>query len=765
MAIPSERELLSFFNKRRNDTLTVREIMHAFSVERSQQTSFQDWLDTLARDKRILRLKSKQYRAAPASKGPEALAPADRLITTSRRERFGAAKKAHKRDGGGFAKPGGGFAKPGGSFAKPGGGFSKPGGGNRFGGKAPSRITSGGAPFRSDSGRHGNLKGEMAREDLRPPNRQFDKKREPRTSREKWQADRPPPPEMVGVFVEASPRPVVRVTNEDMDELFPLEGDYTGISVGDAAVFSRNEGGSGLRGKPRGESLSLVLPLGDPKQPRVAAHALAAEYGFIARFSDQAERVARQFGQPELDEGRIDLRALPLCTIDGQDAKDFDDAVYAEPNGNGYRLIVAIADVGFYVKPGNIIDNEGYTRGTSLYLPGFAMPMLPHALSDNLCSLRPEVDRLALVADMQVSTEGLVTSSKSYRALIRSAARLTYREVEDALHKGVHNKALALGKPLLDFAACSRLLRAAKARRGAVDLDLPELELVIDDKGLPTGSEMRVRLESHRLIEDAMLAANSAIAREMNSKHWPAAYRVHEEPKGDRLESVRLACSAMGIKVSLPDAPKPRDLQILAERFSKEPKSRVLLPLVLRCMARAHYSPNPIGHYALAEPDYLHFTSPIRRFPDLIVHRSLTSQGKEAPRALGQVCEFLSDREQSAERCERSVDDYYRCLIAQKFVGEEFTAQVTTVLDFGVFARIEEPYLEGLIPMRTLGENFELDAAQTRLRASRSGASIGLGDEIKIKLKEVRLQKRQISFEWLRPSARAKVERPVVDEE
>ncbi len=554
------------------------------------------------------------------------------------------------------------------------------------------------------------------------------------------------PTQLVGVVQHMAGKVMAACAYGDELEYIPLTGDSRGLKKNDAAVFEIIE-------TKQKRVAQVALALGAPSEPRVEVLRAALSRGFRATFSEEALSAASAFSPPgdaDLTHGRQDLRARPFVTIDGEDAKDFDDAVYAERHGDGFRLYVAIADVSHYVRPKSAIDREGFHRGTSVYFPGFVLPMLPHTLSDDLCSLRPEVPRLTLCCEMQVDGSGEVVSEKVYHALIRSAARLTYNQVEAALHKGEDNPAKRVGEPLVVFAECARRLREAKTRRGAIDLDLDEPQLQLGPDGRPTGSVARARLEAHRLIEDAMLAANSAVARVMHRHKWPAAYRVHEAPNDEKLTLVRLAAEGMGYRHPLPDGPTTAQVAKFVRALQNEPKGPILLPLVLRAMARARYGSERLGHYALAAADYLHFTSPIRRFPDLVVHRSFTTSGRDAPTDIARACQWMSEREQSAERCEREVDDYYRCLLAEPLVGQEFDAVVTGVLDFGAFVRMEQPYLEGLIPVRSFGEDFYvLDELGLRLRGRRSGHSIGLGDRIRVKLTEARPLRRQIAFQWL----------------
>lgn len=768
MPLPSESELLKHLSKNPRDKQSLRDLVHHFKVPKEQQNDFMYWLDGLSVARRIQRVKAKEYQAAPETKAKGG--GFERFDQRNNGPAGGKGGRLGSRD----ARPGSRDARPGSRDARPGSRDARPGsrdrnarptggpGGrtirpgsdshrdrgpsSRDGGGRQSGTSEGGSRFARGGGAGGSRDIGGSRDFSRA--RTSDRSSGVPSGKGKNAYPPRPATQIVGVMTQLSP-PIARVSTDEYEALIPVHGDLQGIKVGDAAVFNKHEARDG-------ENLVVELPLGDPEQPRVTVYDLATRNAFIARFSADAERMSSTMQRPgpeHLVDGRVDVRNLPLVTIDGDDAKDFDDAVFAEKrkDGNGFRLVVAIADVSYYVRPGSLLDQEGQARGTSVYFPNFVLPMLPYALSDDLCSLRPDEDRLCFVADMHIDTEGKIASSKSYRGLMRSRARLTYSQVEAAVNRGESNAASALGQPLADFTECSRLLRRAKERRGALDLDMPEGMIIVGKDGMPTDSVRRSRFESHRLIEDAMLAANTAIAMETKRENIPAAYRVHDQPSPQKLELLLRMAAQMGMRMKLEIPPTPKQLANFVETMVKNPGGKLLIPNVLRSLARAEYKAEPMGHYALAAPDYLHFTSPIRRFPDLVTHRSLGTLGKDAPKRLDLLCQSLSERERAAEMASRSVNDYYRCLLAKPMIGEEFDATINSVLDFGVFVETDKPYLEGLVPVRSIGgEFFELDEGMTRL-TGRSGRSVGLGDKVRVRLRDVRMSKRQLEFEIVQP--------------
>ncbi|HEY2339890.1 MAG TPA: VacB/RNase II family 3'-5' exoribonuclease, partial [Steroidobacteraceae bacterium] len=368
----------------------------------------------------------------------------------------------------------------------------------------------------------------------------------------------------------------------------------------------------------------------DPDRPvELATESAIARFDLPHEFPAETLREAQVFGDrvdPREAAARVDLRELPLVTIDGEDARDFDDAVYAEPHAGGFRLIVAIADVSHYVRPGNALDAEAQRRGTSVYFPTRVLPMLPTALSDHLCSLAPNVDRLCFAADMLVSRSGALKSARFYPAVMRSAARLTYTLANQALFEGRPAARTQLGplvERLMGLVDVYRALYRARARRGALDFDAAEAEFVIDAGEHVRAIELRVRNDAHRLIEECMILANVAVARELETSHTPTLYRVHGVPEDEKLERLASTLASLGIDARIPKTVTTRDLQAIAPRVSDASERTFIESLVVRAMPQAIYQPTNIGHFGLALTHYAHFTSPIRRYPDLVVHRTI----------------------------------------------------------------------------------------------------------------------------------------------
>jgi ribonuclease R len=457
----------------------------------------------------------------------------------------------------------------------------------------------------------------------------------------------------------------------------------------------------------------------DPERPvHLATEAAIARFGLAVEFSAAALREAANWGKSiEAAEAaqRVDLRSLPLVTIDGEHARDFDDAVYAEPAGDGgFRLLVAIADVSHYVRPGSALDAEARARGTSVYFPTRVLPMLPTALSNHLCSLEPNVDRLCMVADMQVTKRGVLQASRFYPAVMRSAARLTYREAHAALFAGEPAARARLGdlleriKPLVDV---YRALVSARHRRGALDFDAPEAEFVFE------GEQVRAiafvsRNDAHRLIEECMILANVAVARELSAQHIPALFRVHAPPDERKLELLSATLRILGLEPKLPHPVQPRDLAAIGAKL-RDPESRPFIESqIVRSMAQAMYQPDNIGHFGLALPDYAHFTSPIRRYPDLMIHRALRARAGTLPLAsLPSAAELvvqgadLSRLERRSDEADRYVATFLKCVYLRDRIGQTFDGLITTVTEFGCFVQLLALGIDGLLALAALRDD------------------------------------------------------------
>jgi len=458
----------------------------------------------------------------------------------------------------------------------------------------------------------------------------------------------------------------------------------------------------------------------DPERPvEMATEAAIARFGLAVEFGEVALREAHRWGQHvDATEAarRVDLRDTPLVTIDGADARDFDDAVYAQVQGDGFRLVVAIADVSHYVRPGTVLDTEALARGTSVYFPNRVLPMLPPALSDHLCSLQPHVDRLCMVADMQISERGSLRGCKVYPAVMRSAARLTYDQAFEVLFKrepGARAKLGALADQLEPLVGVYHSLLKARSRRGALDFDAPEAKFVIGEAERIHGVEFHRRNEAHKLIEECMVMANVAVAKELQHMHVPALYRVHQAPEARKLDLLRATLHILGIELQLStEGVRTRDLAAIAPRVRDAALRPFVESLVVRSLAQAVYQPENIGHFGLALPDYAHFTSPIRRYPDLQVHRALRVGLGLVPRdaggdpvTLANMGVELSRLEKRADEADRYVDNFLKCVYLRDRIGQTFEGLITTVVEFGCFVQLLEIGADGLLHMSAMRDD------------------------------------------------------------
>jgi ribonuclease R len=434
---------------------------------------------------------------------------------------------------------------------------------------------------------------------------------------------------------------------------------------------------------------------------------------------------------------RTDLRDTPLVTIDGEDARDFDDAVFAEPDGGGFRLIVAIADVAHYVRPGSPLDQAARTRGNSVYFPDRVVPMLPEALSNGWCSLRPDEDRGCLFVEIRIDANGQKTAHRFGRGLMRSVARLTYEGVQRAHDAGDGRHA--------HLYAAFRALLAARTARGTLDLDLPERKVVLNDQGRVASVEPRPRLDSHRLIEEFMVLANVAAAEELERLHQPAMYRVHALPSDEKLASLRDFLHGLGISLPPGDRVHPRDLDRVLRRVAGTPEAPLINEVMLRSQSQAEYSPDNIGHFGLALPRYAHFTSPIRRYADLLVHRALIRGLRLGDGALAEdeVPRFpdtalhITATERRAQLAERdAIDRYLAAYMADK-VGANFAARISGVTRFGLFVTVAESGASGLVPVRSLPDDFwQHDEREQTLTGRRTRLAFRLAQEVEVRLAE-----------------------------
>jgi ribonuclease R len=458
----------------------------------------------------------------------------------------------------------------------------------------------------------------------------------------------------------------------------------------------------------------------DPDRPvELSTESAIARFELPHEFSAAALREAQAFGDkvdPREVAARVDIRDLPLVTIDGDDAKDFDDAVYAEPHASGFRLLVAIADVSHYVRPGTALDDGAVERGTSVYFPTRVLPMLPHALSDHLCSLAPRVDRLCFVADMIITKQGVLKSATFYPATMRSAYRLTYTLANDALFEGKVAARNELG-PLVDkltvLVDVYRALYKARTKRGALDFDAAEAEFVIDSAERVRAIELRVRNDAHRLIEECMICANVAVARELEKTKTPTLYRVHGTPEEQKVERLIGALASLNIDAQLPEEITTRDLQAITKRLRDTQDRPFIESLIVRAMPQAIYQPANIGHFGLALTQYAHFTSPIRRYPDLVVHRTLKALIADKSGAavrydenqLAAMGESTSKLEKRADEADRYVATFLKCTYLRERIGQTFLGLITTVVEFGCFVQILDVGVDGLLHIDSLRDD------------------------------------------------------------
>ena len=533
--------------------------------------------------------------------------------------------------------------------------------------------------------------------------------------------------------------------------------------------------------------------LGEIDDPGMEIEIAVRKYEVPHRFSPAA--VAQAAALPErvrpVDRRhRLDLTDVPLVTIDGDDARDFDDAVYCEPHAagrgrnafTGWRLVVAIADVSHYVKPGEPLDVDAYERATSVYFPRRVIPMLPEKLSNGLCSLNPDQDRLVMVCDMLIDQAGEITAYQFYAAVMRSHARLTYTEVAAILANTRGAEAArrqALVPHLLHLHEAYRALLRQRALRGAVDFETTETQIVCDDQGRIEKIVPRVRTEAHRLIEEAMLAANVCAADFIARAEHPSLYRVHEGPTPEKRTTLQNYLRALGIGLGLSDEPKPGEFQAIAAATRERADAAQIHTMLLRSMQQAIYSAANAGHFGLAYDAYAHFTSPIRRYPDLLVHRVLKAllrhkryhldtgvveaagqarRGRKAAQASTQEAErweaagvHCSANERRADEASRDVEAWLKCRYMRDHLGEEFAGTVSAVAGFGLFVTLDTLYVEGLVHITELGgEYYRFDELRQELRGERTGMRYVVGTRVRVQVSRVDLDGRRIDFRLVR---------------
>jgi ribonuclease R len=569
-------------------------------------------------------------------------------------------------------------------------------------------------------------------------------------------------------------------------------------AVGQVVVVELTEPPS-LYGQPVGRIKEV---LGEVDDPGMEIEIAVRKYGVPHEFSDACLAMARSLPDQVREQdkkNRVDLTDVPLVTIDGEDARDFDDAVYCEPakvgKGNGWRLLVAIADVSNYVETGSAIDVDAYDRATSVYFPRRVIPMLPEKLSNGLCSLNPDVERLCMVCDMLISASGEVEAYQFYPAVMFSHARFTYTEVA-AILSNTRGPEAAKRKDriedLINLHDVYGALLKARRVRGAVDFETTETQIVCDESGRIDKIIPRVRNDAHKLIEEAMLAANVCSADFILQSKHPGLFRVHEGPTPEKIDLLRGYLKATGVGMTVGDNPKPSEFQAIAEATKERPDAQQIHSMLLRSMSQAVYTPDNNGHFGLAFEAYTHFTSPIRRYPDLLVHRVIKAilhqrkyqlpalptpgeaHAKLARRLASRVREpedrfavknkpspdqqaweaaglHCSANERRADEASRDVEAWLKCKYMREHLGEEYSGVVTSATGFGLFVTLDAMYVEGLVHITELGgEYFRFDEMRQELRGERTGIRYGIGSRVRIQVSRVDLDGRKIDFRLVR---------------
>ena len=529
--------------------------------------------------------------------------------------------------------------------------------------------------------------------------------------------------------------------------------------------------------EPRRAPLGKVLTvLGDRLTASLAVqaaiHGHDIPHEFPQQVLDQATALPHRVEHAEIA-GRVDLRDLPLVTIDGEDAKDFDDAVYCETNRDGFRLVVAIADVSHYVRPGEPLDEEAQKRATSVYFPGFVVPMLPETLSNGICSLKPRVDRLCFVCDMQVDRQGRVTGSKFYEAVMHSHARLTYTQVWNAVGDDAtdaqRDEALERIGPVLPqverLHQLYQVLRKAREKRGAIEFESSEVRFVLGNKGEVTQAGMIVRNDAHKLIEECMIAANVEAAKYLIDQDVPAPFRIHDRPPEQKYADLLEFLKEFKLRMPPWGKVQPRDYTQLLRKVRERGDATLIESVLLRSQSLAVYQPENVGHFGLALEAYAHFTSPIRRYADLLVHRAIKHalSGKRpekfrySPSDMAQLALQCSERARRAEDAEREVDDRYRAAWMEQHVGGEFDGVISGVTSFGLFIELDESKVNGLVHVTQLPHDYySFDPIRKTLTGERHGREYRLGDPARIIVLKASVEDRKIDFRLVREDEGAK---------
>ncbi|TVR84170.1 MAG: ribonuclease R [Rhodospirillales bacterium] len=553
------------------------------------------------------------------------------------------------------------------------------------------------------------------------------------------------PPRALGIYREVDGQGRIKSIDkrEKMEFLVP-RGEDMGAAPGEL-VWAEVRRGRALGPK----QARVVERLGDVKGPRSISLITIHDHDIPTKFSAEAWQHAEDAAAAPLD-GRDDLRRVPLVTIDGADARDFDDAVWAAPddapdNAGGWHLIVAIADVAWYVRPGDPLDSNAFERGNSVYFPDRVVPMLPPALSNGWCSLVPDEDRPCLAAHLWIDRDGALVRHRFVRAVMRSAARLTYTQVQTAQDGNPDEHTAALAEPVIGplFGAYQALAKARR-QRGVLELDLPERQVVLAEDGGVAAIRKRSRFDSHKLIEEFMIAANVAAAETLEAARMPCMYRVHDQPSEAKLEALRAFLDSIGLKLARGQVIRATQFNRVLERAADTPYAHLVHEVVLRSQAQAAYSPENIGHFGLALRRYCHFTSPIRRYADLLVHRALIAGLRlgegglpKEPGDFEKLGEHISATERRAATAERDAVDRFTAHYLAAKVGATFSGRINGVTRFGLFITLDESGGDGLVPIRSLPDDYYVhDETRHSLVGRATGLTFRLGDPVEVRLVE-----------------------------
>ncbi len=559
---------------------------------------------------------------------------------------------------------------------------------------------------------------------------------------------------ILGLVVKTKQGFILRPTDRKEKFDFDIVADgLNNATEGDLAIGEIQP----ARGQAR-KKVTLREIVGRQNDPKTISLIALHEAGLRIPFPDKVVEETKNMVVPPLGD-REDLRQVPLVTIDGADARDFDDAVFAEQDGNGFHLIVAIADVSFYVRPGTALDKEAYKRGNSTYFPDRVVPMLPEALSNDLCSLRPAEDRASLAVHMWIDGGGNLVRYKFVRALIKSRARLIYEQVQaayDGLTDDVTGPLMQdVIRPLYDAYA---ILKQAREKRGALELDVPERKIVLNEKGEMIGVKPRARVESHKLIEEFMILANVAAAQALEAKRAPCVYRVHDRPDPERLDNVREFLESFGLSLPKGQVTKSSQINDVLLKATEMPYGHLVHEMLLRSQMQAHYSPENIGHFGLALQRYAHFTSPIRRYADLLVHRGLIRSYNFGPGGLSdeeavrleEMSEHISQTERTSAEAERNSIDRFAAAFLSTKTGATFQGRISGVTNFGLFVKLDESGADGLVPIRSLPQDYYIhDERQHVLIGRRNGLVYRLGANTTVALIECEPLTGRMIFEIL----------------